>query len=163
MSDNCEKSVKSKGMEICSAHQVTLSAGRLWQAITDPIILQDCLNSCYEVNQSEDGEYFAFFNIMLGPVTRHYSAQLKIVDSAATDHYRLEVSVEGDLNASAEAVADVRLESIDNQNTHIHYCAEVVVYGWLDRFPSGLIRHFAKKQIGRFFERVSEQAAPNQQ
>lgn len=95
---------------------------------------------------------------MLGPVTRHYSARLRIVDRAAIDNYRLEVSVEGELNASAEAVADVRLESIDDQNTRIHYSAEVVVYGWLDRFPSGLIRGFAKKQIGRFFDRISEQA-----
>lgn len=148
-----------KGIEIRSGHQVPLSADRLWKAITDPVILQNCLNNCYEVNRSEDGEYFAFFNIMLGPATRHYSAQLKIIDSAAIDSYRLEVSVEGDLNASAEAVADVRLEPIDDQNTRINYSAEVVVYGWLERFPSGLIKRFAKKQIGRFFDRVSEQAA----
>jgi len=146
-------------MVIRSGYRVPLSADRLWRAITDPVILQNCLNSCHEVKRSEDGEYLAFFNIMLGPTKRHYSAQLKIADSAAIDNYQLEVSVEGDLNASAEAVADVRLESIDDQNTRISYFAEVVVYGWLDRFPSGLIKHFAKKQIGRFFERISEQVA----
>jgi len=162
LSDNFAKSVKSKGMEIRSAHQVPLSADRLWQAITDPVILQNCLNSCYEVNRSEDGEYFAFFNIKLGPATRHYSAQLKIVDSAGIDNYRLEVSVEGDLSASAQAIADVRLESIDDQSARISYSAEVIVHGWIDRFPSRLIKHFAKKQISRFFERVSEQAAKDQ-
>ena len=146
-------------MEIRSGYQVPLSADRLWGAVTDPVMLQNCLNSCYEVNRSEDGEYFALFNIMLGPATRHYSAQLRIVDSSTIDSYRLEVSVEGDFNASAEAVAEVRLESIGDQSTRINYSAEVIVYGWLDRFPSGLIKRFAKKQIGRFFDQISEQAA----
>ncbi len=144
-------------MLICSSHQVPLSADKLWQAITDPVILQNCLNSCYEVNRTEDGEYSAFFNIKLGPTTRHYSAQLKIVESVAIDNYQLKVSVEGDLNTSAEAVADVGLESINDQTTCINYSAEVVVHGWLDHFPETLIRHFAKKQIGRFFDQVSVQ------
>ncbi len=144
-------------MEFSSSHQVPLSSDQLWQAITDPEVLRSCLRSCYEVRKSGDGEYSALFNIKLGPTKRHFSARLKILDSKAIENYRLVVSLDSDLDARAEAVADVKLESMADNNTRIHYSAEALVHGWLAHIlPALALKHFAKKQIGLFFNRVAE-------
>lgn len=144
-------------MKINSSYAVPLSAERLWQAITDPEILKACLNSCYEVNRLDHGEYIALFHIKIGPVQNHYSAKLKIIDSNTIEKYKLQVSVKSDDQVTAEAKADVRLESMDEDNARINYSAEIVVYGPLAKIGALVIKPFAKKQIGYFFDRISEQ------
>ena len=158
MFESHRKSQKSKSLIITSSHEVPLSRDELWKAITDPQILQACLKSCEEVQQPQAGEYAALFNIRLGPVKKHFVAQLNIIDSIAKDNYRLKVLVNTDFKAKAEATADVMLESLPGNNTRINYEATAVLYGWLAKFQSKLLEHFAKKQIGLFFDQVAEQA-----
>ncbi|MYJ52151.1 MAG: hypothetical protein F4093_05725 [Gammaproteobacteria bacterium] len=145
-------------LEFRSSHEVSLSPERLWQAMTDPSILQACLKGCHDVKRLGNDEYSASFEIRLGPFRKRFVVHLKVIDSATTNRYRLEAAVDTDFGAGAEGSARVDLQCLADGGTRIRYVAHAVMHGWLARAGAGMLRRLVERQVGLFFDRIATRA-----
>ncbi|MXZ80607.1 MAG: hypothetical protein F4Z15_04415, partial [Gammaproteobacteria bacterium] len=134
-------------LEFRSSHEVSLSPERLWQAMTDPSILQACLKGCHDVKRLGNDEYSASFEIRLGPFRKRFVVHLKVIDSATTNRYRLEAAVDTDFGAGAEGSARVDLQCLADGGTRIRYVAHAVMHGWLARAGAGMLRRLVERQV----------------
>jgi len=126
----------------------------LWDAITDPILLTQCIPGCEAVARVHDTLYTGQIRAQVGPVKAVFKGQLTLEDMRPPHHYTMVVQGKGGMAGLAKARSEVVLTPLDDpRQTKLEYTATTELSGLIDRLASRLLTGTAYKYVDGFFER----------
>ncbi|WP_298917635.1 carbon monoxide dehydrogenase subunit G [uncultured Roseobacter sp.] len=128
---------------------------RVYAALNDPDILQQCIPGCEELTQHSDTELRARVVLKVGPVKAKFSGEVALDKSRAPDHFSLLGQGDGGVAGFAKGGADVTLEE-DGEDTLLRYDASAQIGGKLAQLGSRLVQSTAKKLAAKLFKNFAE-------
>lgn len=143
-------------MELNDEITIEASQERVYQALNDPEILQQCIPGCEELIQHSDTELEAKVVLKVGPVKAKFSGNVTLDKAGAPDSFSLAGQGNGGVAGHAKGGADVVLEPQSDGTTLLKYTAKAEIGGKLASLGSRLIQSTAKKLSGKFFKKFSE-------
>lgn len=137
--------------------EVTINAPktRVYEALNDPEILQQCIPGCEELTQHSDTELEAKVVLKVGPVKARFSGNVQLDKSGAPDAFSLSGQGNGGAAGHAKGGADVILEETDGV-TNLKYTAKAEIGGKLAQLGGRLIQSTSKKLAAKFFKKFAE-------
>lgn len=128
---------------------------RVYAALNDPEILQQCIPGCEELIKHSDTELEAKVVLKVGPVKAKFGGNVELDTSGAPQQFSLSGQGNGGAAGHAKGGADVTLEEADGK-TVLKYTARAEIGGKLAQLGSRLIQSTAKKLTARFFRKFAE-------
>ncbi|WP_299828767.1 CoxG family protein [uncultured Roseobacter sp.] len=137
--------------------QITINApkDRVYEALNDPEILQQCIPGCDELIKHSDTELEAKVVLKVGPVKAKFKGDVVLDTAGAPDAFSLSGQGNGGAAGHAKGGADVTLEE-EAGVTVLTYTAKADVSGKLAQLGSRLIQGTAKKLAAKFFTKFAE-------
>ncbi|WP_306259047.1 CoxG family protein [Pararhizobium sp. IMCC21322] len=137
--------------------EVTINAPkvRVYEALNDPEILQQCIPGCEELTQHSDTELEAKVVLKVGPVKARFNGNVELDKSGAPDAFSLSGQGNGGAAGHAKGGADVTLEETDGVTT-LKYTAKAEIGGKLAQLGGRLIQSTSKKLAAKFFKKFAE-------
>jgi len=136
-------------MKIEGTSQISATRGRVFEALTDPAILQKCIPGCERLDKTAENKYDATLSAGIGPVKGTFNATVSIENMTPPSNYRLVVEGKGQ-PGFIKGSGDLILED-QNGSTLIRYTGNVQVGGMLASVGQRLIESTAKMLAGKFF------------
>jgi len=136
-------------VKLTASYNVPAGRERVFAAMTDPAVLQRCIEGCESLTLQPDGSYAAQLRVGLGSIKGSYSGTARMSDVQAPESYTLAVSGRG-TPGFVNGTAQMRLV-VDGQETVIACDADVAVGGAIAAIGSRLIEVAAKRMMDRFF------------
>ena len=135
--------------------EINAPMARVYEALNDPEILQQCIPGCEELIKHSDSELEAKVVLKIGPVKARFGGNVELDTSGAPDAFSLTGQGSGGAAGYAKGGADVTLSEADGVTT-LTYTAKVDIGGKLAQLGSRLIQSTAKKLAGKFFKSFGE-------
>lgn len=132
---------------------------RVYEALNDPDILQECIPGCEELIKHSDTELEAKVVLKIGPVKARFGGNVVLDTSGAPSAFSLTGQGNGGAAGHAKGGADVTLEEADGK-TVLRYTAKAEIGGKLAQLGGRLIQSTAKKLAAKFFKKFAEVVAP---
>ena len=149
-------------MELSDEIIINAPKDRVYAALNDPDVLQQCIPGCEELIQHSDTELEAKVVLKIGPVKARFGGDVVLDKSGAPDAFSLSGQGNGGAAGHARGGADVSLTA-EGSTTILRYEAKADIGGKLAQLGSRLIQSTAKKLAAKFFKSfadvVSEDAA----
>ena len=135
------------------ADEITINApkDRVYAALNDPEILQQCIPGCETLTKHSDTELEAKVVLKIGPVKAKFGGDVTLDTTGAPDQFSLTGQGNGGSAGHAKGGAEVTLEDAGEQ-TILRYTAKAEIGGKLAQLGSRLIQGTAKKLAGKFFK-----------
>jgi uncharacterized protein len=127
---------------------------KVWEALNDPAILQQCIPGCESVEKLSDTELQAKVVAKVGPVRAHFGGKVTLSDLDPPNGYKITGEGSGGAAGFAKGGAAVHL-SDEGQGTRLTYKVDAHVGGKLAQIGSRLIDATARKMAEDFFARFS--------
>ena len=127
---------------------------KVWEALNDPAVLQQCIPGCETIEKLSDTELQAKVVAKVGPVRAHFGGKVTLSDLDPPNGYRISGEGSGGAAGFAKGGATVRLGD-EGQGTRLTYKVEAHVGGKLAQIGSRLIDATARKMAEDFFARFS--------
>jgi carbon monoxide dehydrogenase subunit G len=127
----------------------------IWAKLNDPEVLAACIKGCTFVTRESAQKFKAVVRAQLGDIKKDFSIDLDVEDSGAPAQYELSSQVSAGLMGKAKAVANVKLQVLDDNKTRLHYIATISGRGVLNK-ALPLIEGAAVKRVRAFFDAFVE-------
>jgi uncharacterized protein len=127
---------------------------KVWEALNDPAILQQCIPGCESIEKLSDTELQAKVVAKVGPVRAHFGGKVTLSELDPPNGYRISGEGSGGAAGFAKGGAAVQL-SDEGQGTRLTYKVDAHVGGKLAQIGSRLIDATARKMAEDFFARFS--------
>jgi len=137
--------------------EITIDApmSRVYEALNDPEILQQCIPGCEELIKHSDTELEAKVVLKIGPVKARFSGNVVLDTTGAPSAFSLTGQGNGGAAGHAKGGADVTLEEVDGK-TALTYAAKAEIGGKLAQLGGRLIQSTAKRLAAKFFKKFAE-------
>ena len=142
-------------MELKDTITINASKDRVYAALNDPEVLQQCIPGCEELIKHSDTELEAKVVLKVGPVKARFSGDVVLDTSGAPEAISLTGQGSGGAAGHAKGGADVTLEEVDGK-TVLTYEARAEIGGKLAQLGSRLIVATSKKLASKFFAKFAE-------
>ncbi len=142
-------------MEFKGRQRIRASRARVWAALNDPAVLQQCIEGCESFEASSDSEWQVVVRASVGPVKARFKGTLSVRERQALEGYRLIGQGEGGIAGFGEMSAVVTLQD-DGADTQLVYAAQASVGGKLAQIGSRLVGSVGARMAERFFARFDE-------
>ena len=142
-------------MELSDEIIINAPKDRVYAALNDPEILQQCIPGCEELIKHSDTELEAKVVLKIGPVKARFSGNVVLDTSGAPDAFSLTGQGNGGAAGHAKGGADVTLTT-DSDTTILRYEATAAIGGKLAQLGSRLIQSTAKKLAAKFFKSFAD-------
>lgn len=142
-------------MELSDKITINAPKERVYAALNDPEILQQCIPGCEELIKHSDTELEAKVLLKIGPVKARFSGDVQLDTGGAPDAFSLKGQGNGGAAGHAKGGADVTLTA-DGDQTILTYEAKADIGGKLAQLGSRLIQSTAKKLAAKFFESFAD-------
>lgn len=141
--------------------EITINAPieRVYAALNDPEILQQCIPGCEELIKHSDTDLEAKVVLKVGPVKARFSGTVELDTSGAPDNFSLAGQGNGGAAGHAKGGADVTLTEQDGVTT-LAYVAKAEIGGKIAQLGSRLIQSTSKKLAAKFFKKFAEVVDP---
>lgn len=143
-------------MELTDEILIKAPKPRVYEALNDPEILQQCIPGCEDLIKHSDTELEARVVLKVGPVKAKFAGNVTLDTAGAPDGFSLTGQGNGGVAGHAKGGADVTLEDTEDGNTLLKYTAKAEIGGKLASLGSRLIQSTSKKLAGKFFKKLSE-------
>ena len=142
-------------MELSDEITINADKARVYEALNDLEILQQCIPGCEELIKHSETELEAKVVLKIGPVKARFSGEVKLNTEGAPDSYSLHGRGNGGAAGHAKGGANVTLEDTGSQ-TILRYTAKAQIGGKIAQLGSRLIMGTGKKLAGSFFSKFAE-------
>ncbi|WP_299504468.1 carbon monoxide dehydrogenase subunit G [uncultured Roseobacter sp.] len=142
-------------MELADEVIINAPKDRVYAALNDPEILQQCIPGCEELVKHSDTELAAKVVLKVGPVKARFSGDVQLDTAGAPDAFSLTGQGNGGAAGHAKGGADVTLTA-DGDQTILRYEAKAEIGGKLAQLGSRLIQGTAKKLAAKFFKSFAD-------
>jgi carbon monoxide dehydrogenase subunit G len=130
----------------------------VFAAMTDPAVLQRCIDGCESFEKKDENTYEARLRVGVGSVKGVFTGLARMQDVHAPESYTLNVEGRG-APGFVKGSAAMRLED-DGGATAVTCDADVAVGGLIVAVGSRLIDAVAKRMMDRFFENLTREVSP---
>ncbi len=145
-------------MELNDEIMISAPRDRVYAALNDPNILQQCIPGCEELIRHSDTDLEAKVVLKIGPVKARFGGKVTLDTTDAPTGFSLRGEGSGGVAGFAKGGARVVLED-HGQETLLRYEASAEVGGKIAQLGSRLILGAARKLAEAFFEKFKEAVA----
>lgn len=139
-------------MELADEIIINAPKERVYAALNDPEILQQCIPGCEELIKHSETELEAKVVLKIGPVKARFGGNVELDTAGAPDAFSLTGQGNGGTAGHAKGGADVTLTANEDGTTTLRYDAKADIGGKLAQLGSRLIQSTAKKLAAKFFK-----------
>lgn len=139
-------------MELTSQQTLSLPIDKVWAALNNPAILQQCIPGCDTFEQTGQDQYKIVMTAAVGPVKAKFTGKLHLSDINPPTSYKLKFDGSGGAAGAGKGTADVQLSEVP-EGTLLQYAVNATVSGRLAQVGARLIDGVAKKMADQFFAR----------
>ena len=143
-------------MELADEIIINASKDRVYAALNDPEVLQQCIPGCEELIKHSDTDLEAKVVLKVGPVKAKFSGNVQLDTAGAPDNFSLTGQGNGGAAGHAKGGADVTLTADGPDTTILRYEAKAEISGKLAQLGSRLIQSTAKKLAAKFFKSFAD-------
>ena len=143
-------------MELNDEIIINAPKDRVYAALNDPEILQQCIPGCEELIKHSDTELEAKVVLKVGPVKARFSGDVQLDTTGAPNAFSLTGQGNGGAAGHAKGGADVTLTANEDGTTTLRYDAKADIGGKLAQLGSRLIQSTAKKLAAKFFKSFAD-------
>jgi uncharacterized protein len=147
-------------MDMSGSQRIEASRDRVWQGLNDPDVLKQCIPGCESIELTSPTEMKARAVLKIGPVKATFTGKVTLSDLDPPHGYTITGEGQGGVAGFAKGGATVRLETVGEDATILHYDAKAEVGGKIAQLGARLIDGTAKKLAGDFFDKFSQTIAP---
>ncbi|MFQ5795082.1 MAG: carbon monoxide dehydrogenase subunit G [Candidatus Bipolaricaulia bacterium] len=130
---------------------------RVWEALTDPTVLQRCIPGCKQLELVEEGVYQAVLEIGVAAVKGRFAGQVRMTEMAPPQHLILDINGEG-ANGFVHAHGQLDLEP-GEASTRLVYQGHAEVGGKIAGVGQRIMSGVAKFLVGQFFKTLDHELA----
>jgi len=141
-------------MELNDEIIIDAPMSRVYEALNDPEILQQCIPGCEELIKHSDTELEARVVLKIGPVKARFSGNVVLDTTGAPSAFSLTGQGNGGAAGHAKGGADVTLQEVDGK-TVLTYAAKAEIGGKLAQLGGRLIQSTAKRLAAKFFKKFA--------
>ena len=141
-------------MKVAGSYQVSATAEKVWNALTDPISLSGCIPGCDGLESTGQDEYKATMTVGVGPVKGRYNAKISMLDKDPNQSFRLVVEGSGNMGF-VNGEATITLDEQQGQTT-IGVDSDAQVGGPVARVGQRLMDSVAHMIMDNFFKCLRE-------
>ncbi|MGL5168501.1 MAG: SRPBCC family protein [Afipia sp.] len=138
-------------MQMNDSQRIPASREKVWAALNDPDILRQCIPGCQNLEMTSPTEMTAKVVIKVGPVKATFGGKVTLSDLDPPNGYKITGEGSGGVAGFAKGGAAIRLESVSESETVLHYEVDSQIGGKLAQLGGRLIDSTAKKLAGEFF------------
>ncbi len=142
-------------MDMTGEYRITAARQKVWEALNDPTILQQCIPGCEEIQKLSDTEWTAKVTAKVGPVKAKFGGKVTLSDLDPPNGYKITGEGTGGAAGFAKGGAVVKLAD-DADATKLSYVVQAQVGGKLAQIGSRLIEGTSRKMADDFFTRFAE-------
>ena len=142
-------------LELSDEILISAPRDRVYAALNDAAILQQCIPGCEELTQHSATDLEAKVVLKIGPVKARFGGKVTLDTTDAPAGFSLRGEGSGGVAGFAKGGAVVTLEDL-GQDTMLRYTASADVGGKIAQLGSRLILGTARKLAGNFFETFAE-------
>ncbi len=146
-------------MELNDEIVINAPRDRVYEALNDPDVLQQCIPGCEELIKHSDTEMEAKVLLKIGPVKARFSGNVTLDKTGAPEKFSLVGQGNGGAAGHAKGGADVTLRE-DGEQTILSYTAKADVGGKMAQLGNRLIVSTSKKLAGNFFTKFAAVVDP---
>ena len=143
-------------MKIEGTHEIHASRERVFQALTDPEVLQRCIPGCESLEKTGENAYAATLRAGVGSIKGVFKGNVRLEDIRPPAHYRMVVDGKGQ-PGFLKGTGDLDLEEQDDA-TLIKYTGDVQVGGTIASVGQRMIQGSAKMMASQFFTALEAEA-----
>lgn len=132
---------------------------KVWEALNDPAVLQDCIPGCQSLEKKSDTELAATVVLKIGPIKATFNGEVTLKNLNPPQSYTIAGEGKGGIAGFAKGGADVTLSADGPENTVLKYAAKAEVGGKIAQLGSRLITSTSKKLAGQFFSSFNERVS----
>ena len=141
-------------MKLSTTHHIKAARAKVYAAITDPAVLQRCIEGCQKLVRTGEDSYDAHLQLGLAGIKGSYVGKLELKDKKLPESYTLVMEGKG-AAGFVRSTARIRLVEKD-QETELHCEADAQVGGPITAIGSRLIEAAAKKMTDDFFKKFAQ-------
>jgi carbon monoxide dehydrogenase subunit G len=143
--------VKMNGEQLIAAPRQ-----RVWEALNDPEILQQCIPGCQSLEKEAEDRLKATVAIKIGPIGAKFNGAVTLSELDPPNGYLISGEGQGGTAGSAKGSARVALADQPGGGTTLSYTVDADVSGRLAQVGGVIIDATAKQLAGKFFRRFGE-------
>jgi len=142
-------------MKIEGIHEIPAPREVVYQAITDPQVLQRCIPGCQSLEKTAEDTYVATMKAGVGSVKGTFKGNVRLEDMQAPTHYRMIVDGKG-APGFVKGTGVFNLEE-RNGGTAIAWEGEMKVGGVIAGVGQRMIEAAAKMLAAQFFKSLGNE------
>jgi carbon monoxide dehydrogenase subunit G len=142
-------------MKIEGTHEIHAPRETVYNAITDPQILQRCIPGCQVLDKTDENTYVATMKAGVGSVKGTFKGNVRLEDMQPPTHYRMIVDGKG----APGFVKGTGIFNLEERNggTAIAYEGEMKVGGVIAGVGQRMIEAAAKMLAAQFFKSLENE------
>jgi uncharacterized protein len=142
-------------MKIEGTHESQHARAIVYQALTDPHVLQRCIPGCESLEKTDENTYVATMKAGVGSVKGTFKGNVRLEDMQAPTHYRMIVDGKG----APGFVKGTGIFNLEERNggTAIAYEGEMKVGGVIAGVGQRMIEAAAKMLAHQFFKTLENE------
>ena len=145
-------------MEMSGEYTIPAPREKVWAALNDAGILQQCIPGAETVEQTADDAFEATVKAKVGPVSARFKGKVKLTNIDAPNGYTISGEGSGGAAGFAKGSADVSLVDVPDGGTKLSYAVKAQVGGKLAQIGQRFIDSTAAKMSEEFFSNFSKVA-----
>ena len=142
-------------MKLSGTYEINAPREKVFAAITDPNVLQRCIDGCEKMVKTADNSYDAHLKLGVAGLKGSYVGKVQFKDVKAPESYTLIMEGKG---TPGFVKGSAKISLIDKgEKTALRYEADAQVGGMIAAIGSRLIEAIAKKMADDFFKKFAQQ------
>lgn len=140
-------------MKLAGTYELPASRDRVFEAITDPAVLQTLIDGCEKMVKTAEDSYDVHLKVGLAGIKGTYVGKIQLKDLRAPESYTLLLEGKGG-PGFIKGTARIQLHD-QGATTRLACDADAQVGGMIAAIGSRLIEAAAKKMMADFFQRFA--------
>jgi len=142
-------------MKLSGTYEINAPREKVFAAITDPNVLQRCIDGCEKMVKTADNSYDAHLKLGVAGLKGSYVGKVRLEDVKAPESYTLIMEGKG---APGFVKGTAKIDLVDKgDKSGLRYEADAQVGGMIAAIGSRLIEAIAKKMADDFFKKFAQQ------
>src|SRR5437899_341950 len=141
-------------MKFTATYTLPAPRDRVFALLTDPTVLQRCIEGCEKMVRTGEDNYDAHLKIGIAGLKGNYVGKVQIKDKQLPESYTLLIEGKG---GPGFLKSTARIHLIDKgSETELHCESEAQVGGMIAAVGSRLIEAVGKKMVDNFFKKFTD-------
>lgn len=140
-------------MILSGKQTINTTRAKVWNALSNPTILAQCIEGCDYLNQVGDKQFTGQVQAKVGPIRASFKGDVTMTDVVPGQQYRLIGEGKGGVAGFAKGSALVQLADAP-EGTELTYEVDAQVGGKIAQLGARLIDATAQNYAKTFFERL---------